>query len=96
MVENTNSIILEVQWSFGLTYMVKFILLNLRSQEMDKGVPHARAPPPPARPGPAHWHLVHENRTISESQPSRKCAHRAARGQEPPKPLPFETLHGDR
>jgi hypothetical protein len=43
MVENTNSTILEVQWSFGLTYMVGFILLNLRSQEMDKGVPHARA-----------------------------------------------------
>jgi hypothetical protein len=26
-----------------LTYMVGFIPLNLRSQEMDKGVPHARA-----------------------------------------------------
>jgi hypothetical protein len=38
MVENTNSIILEVQGSFALTYMVGFIPLNLRSQEMDKGV----------------------------------------------------------
>ena len=46
MVENTNSTTLEVQGSFGLTYMVGFIPLNLRSQEMDKGVPHARAPPP--------------------------------------------------
>jgi hypothetical protein len=43
MVENTNSTILKVQGSFGLTYMVGFIPLNLRSQEMDKGVPHARA-----------------------------------------------------
>jgi hypothetical protein len=43
MVENTNSTTLEVQVSFGLTYMVGFILPNLRSQEMDKGVPHARA-----------------------------------------------------
>jgi hypothetical protein len=43
MVGNTNSTILEVQGSFGLTYMVGFIPLNLRSQEMDKGVPHARA-----------------------------------------------------
>lgn len=48
MVENTNSTTLEVQGSFGLTYMVGFIPLNLRSQEMDKGVPHARAPLPPA------------------------------------------------
>jgi hypothetical protein len=47
MVENTNSTTLEVQESFALTYMVGFIPLNLRSQEMDKGVPHARAPPPP-------------------------------------------------
>jgi hypothetical protein len=46
MVENTNSTTLEVQGSFVLTYMVRFIPLNLRSQEMDKGVPHARAPPP--------------------------------------------------
>jgi hypothetical protein len=53
-VENTNSTTLEVQGSFGLTYMVGFIPLNLRSQEMDKGVPHARAPPPrPAGPGRA-------------------------------------------
>jgi hypothetical protein len=42
MVENTNSTTLEVQGSFGLTYMVGFILPNLRSQEMDKGVPHTR------------------------------------------------------
>lgn len=46
MVENTNSTTLEVQGSFALTYMVGFIPLNLRSQEMDKGVPHARASPP--------------------------------------------------
>jgi hypothetical protein len=43
MVENTNTTTLEVQGSFALTYMVGFIPLNLRSQEMDKGVPHARA-----------------------------------------------------
>jgi hypothetical protein len=43
MVENTNSTTLEVQGSFALTYMVGFIPLNLRSQEMDKDVPHARA-----------------------------------------------------
>jgi hypothetical protein len=43
MVENTNSTILEVQGSFGLTYMVGIIQLNLRSQETVKGVPHARA-----------------------------------------------------
>ena len=43
MVENTNNTTLEVQGSFALTYMVEFIPLNLRSQEMDKGVPHARA-----------------------------------------------------
>jgi hypothetical protein len=62
MVENTNSTILDVQGSFGLTYMVGIIPLNLRSQEMDKGVPHARAPPPPpAGPGMAWrgmaWHV---------------------------------------
>jgi hypothetical protein len=52
MVENTNSTILEVQGSFGLTYMVGIIPLNLRSQETVNGVPHARAPPPPpAGPG---------------------------------------------
>jgi hypothetical protein len=44
-----NSTTLEVQVSFGLTYMVGFIPLNLRSQEMDKSVPHARAPPPAGR-----------------------------------------------
>jgi hypothetical protein len=43
VVENTNSTTLEVQGSLALTYMVGFIPLNLRSQEMDKGVPHARA-----------------------------------------------------
>jgi hypothetical protein len=51
MVENTNSTTLEVKGSFVLTYMVGLIPLILRSQEMDKGVPHARAPPPPAGPG---------------------------------------------
>jgi hypothetical protein len=55
MVENTNSITLEVQGSFALTYMVGFIPLNLRSQEMDKCVPRARAPP--AGPGVA-WRGV--------------------------------------
>jgi hypothetical protein len=55
MVENTNSTTLEVQESFGLTYMVGFIPLNLRSQEMDKDVPHARVPPPPG-PGRA-WQV---------------------------------------
>jgi hypothetical protein len=49
MVENTNSNTLEVQGSFALTYMVGFIPLNLRSQEMDKGVPRARR----RRPGRA-------------------------------------------
>jgi hypothetical protein len=43
MVDNNNSTILEVQVSFGLTYMVEIIPPNLRSQEMDKGVPHAHA-----------------------------------------------------
>jgi hypothetical protein len=43
MVENTNSTTLEVQGSVGLTYMVGFIPLNLRRQEIDKGVPHTRA-----------------------------------------------------
>jgi hypothetical protein len=57
MVKNTNSATLEVQGSFALTYMVGFIPLNLRSQEMDKGVPHARAPPPPDGPGVA-WRGV--------------------------------------
>ena len=53
MVENTNSTTLEVQGSFALTYMVGFIPLNLRSQEMDKGVPHARAPRRRRGPGVA-------------------------------------------
>ena len=43
MVENTKSTILEVQGSFGLTYMVGIIPPNLRSQETDKGAPHASA-----------------------------------------------------
>jgi hypothetical protein len=53
MVENTNSTILKVQGSFGLTYMARIIPHNLRSQEMYKGVPHARAPPPPSGRGVA-------------------------------------------
>jgi hypothetical protein len=57
MVENTNSTTLEVQGSFCLTYMVGFIPLNLRSQEMDKGVPHARARRRRRRPGRA-WRGV--------------------------------------
>jgi hypothetical protein len=57
MVENINSTILEVQGSLGLTYMVGIIPLNLRSQEMDKGVPHTRAPPSTAGPGRA-WRGV--------------------------------------
>jgi hypothetical protein len=44
MVENTNITILEVQGSFGLTYMVGIIPLNLRRQETDKGG-HTCAPP---------------------------------------------------
>jgi hypothetical protein len=57
MVENTNSTILEVQGSFGLTYMVGIIPLNLRSQEMDKGVPYARARRRRRRPCRT-WHGV--------------------------------------
>jgi hypothetical protein len=53
MVENTNSTILEIQGSFGLTYMVGIIPLNLRSQQMDKGVPRARARRRSRRPGVA-------------------------------------------
>jgi hypothetical protein len=53
MVENTNITILEVQGSFGLTYMVGIIPLNLRSQEMDKGVPRARERCRRRRPGRA-------------------------------------------
>jgi hypothetical protein len=59
MVENTNSTILEVQGSFGLTYMVGIISPNLRSQETDKGVPHARARRRRHRPGRARaWRGV--------------------------------------
>jgi hypothetical protein len=43
VVENTNRTILEVQESFVLTYMVGIIPPNLRIQETDKDVPHARA-----------------------------------------------------
>jgi hypothetical protein len=57
MVENTNSTILKVQGSFGLTYMVGIIPPNLRSQETDKGVPHARARRRRRRPGRA-WRGV--------------------------------------
>ena len=53
MVGNTNSTILEVQGSLDLTFMVGIIPLNLRSQEMDKGVPHARARHRRRRPGRA-------------------------------------------
>jgi hypothetical protein len=49
MVENTNSTILEVQGSFGLTYMVGIIPPNLRSQEPDKGVQHAHTRRRPGR-----------------------------------------------
>ena len=63
MVENTNSTTLEVQGSFGLTYMVGIIPPNLRSQETDKSVPHARAPLPPAEPGQARaWRGRHAGR----------------------------------
>jgi hypothetical protein len=49
MVENINSTILKVQESFGLTYMVGIISLNLRN---DQGcATRTRAPPPPAGPG---------------------------------------------
>jgi hypothetical protein len=52
MVENTNNTILEVQGSFGLTYMVGIIPLDLKSQETVKGIAtRARAPSPPAGPG---------------------------------------------
>jgi hypothetical protein len=64
MVENTNSTILEVQGSVGLTYMVGIIPLNLRSQETDKGVPHARAPPPPG-PGRARAWRGEAGRQVS-------------------------------
>jgi hypothetical protein len=63
MVENTNSTTLEVQGSFALTYMVRFIPLNLRSQEMDKGVPHARARRRRRRPGVA-WRGVAGERGV--------------------------------
>jgi hypothetical protein len=55
-MENTNSTTLKVQGSFALTYMVGFIPLNLRSQEMDKGVPHTRAAAGRAGPGVAGRH----------------------------------------
>jgi hypothetical protein len=71
MVGNTNSTILEVQGFFGLTYMVGIISPNLRSQETDKGVLDACAPPP-AGPGSGRaWRgtsaSFHE--TISRGEP---------------------------
>jgi hypothetical protein len=70
-VENTNSTTLEVQGSFGLTYMVRFIPLNLRSQEMDKGVPRARAPPPPPPAGRGEAEAEAGSRvTLSLRQPA--------------------------
>jgi hypothetical protein len=73
MVENTNSTTLEVQGSFTLTYMVGFIPLNLRSQEMDKGVPHARARLRRRRPGRA-WRGVARR---GEARPGRQAGRRA-------------------
>jgi hypothetical protein len=58
MVENTNSTILEVQGSIGLTYMVGIIPLNLRSQETDMGVPHVRTPPPAGSGSGRAWRGV--------------------------------------
>jgi hypothetical protein len=72
-VENTNSTTLEVQGSFALTYMVGFIPLNLRSQEMDKGVPHARARRRRRRAGPGRaWRGV-------ARQAGRQAGRRAGR-----------------
>jgi hypothetical protein len=51
MVENTNSTVLEVQGSFSLTYMVRIIPLNLRSQEIDKVMSRARAAATTGRAG---------------------------------------------
>jgi hypothetical protein len=66
MVENTNSTTLEVQGSFGLTYMVGFIPLNLRSQEMDQGrATRARTPPPPG-PGRAWRDVARRGRQAGE------------------------------
>jgi hypothetical protein len=65
MVENINSTILEVQGSFGLTYMVGIIPLNLRSQETDKGLPHVRARAPPAGPGRAGRDVARRGRQAS-------------------------------
>jgi hypothetical protein len=76
MVENTNSTTLEVQGSFALTYMVGFIPLNLRSQEMDKGVPHARARAAAAAgPGRAGRGVAWRGR-----QAGRQAGERAGRG----------------
>jgi hypothetical protein len=72
MVENTNSIILEVQGSVGLTYMVGIIPLNLRSQETDKGMPHARAPPPAAGHGVA-WQARTHARTHARTQAGERA-----------------------
>jgi hypothetical protein len=70
MVENINSTILEVQGSFGLTYIVGFIPLNLRSQEMDKGVPHARAHRRRRRPSVAWRGVARRGRQPSDPSPS--------------------------
>ena len=72
MVENTNSTTLEVQGSFALTYMVGFIPLNLRSQEMDKGVPHARARRRRRRLARGPWPVV--DRTLVRIFLSNGCA----------------------
>jgi hypothetical protein len=52
MVENTNSTTLEVQGSFALTYMVRFIPLEKSGNGQGRAT-RARAPPPPAGPGEA-------------------------------------------
>jgi hypothetical protein len=47
--------------------------------------------------GTREQNLQNHSPAASESIPiSWLCAHREERGQMPPKPLPFETLHGDR
>ena len=77
MVENTNSTTLEVQGSFALTYMVGFIPLNLRSQEMDKGVPHARARRRRRRPGRAGRGVAWRGEARRGRQAGRQAGERA-------------------